>query len=83
LVELVTEARLFTATVTADRNDYIVVQLSARVLDDGLIEVNMEQRASRRVWMFRFSEDDTLIVDRSDDEPFAQALAGCLGWAAT
>jgi hypothetical protein len=36
----------------------------------------------RRVWTFQFGEDDTVTVDRRDDDRFARALAGRLGWAA-
>jgi hypothetical protein len=82
VVELVTNTRLFTATVTSDQHDYIVVEFTARRLDDTTVDVNMTQRRGRRAWTFRFDKDDTVTVDRSDDEAFARALAAQLGWAA-
>jgi hypothetical protein len=81
VVEIVTETRLFTATVTSDQNDHVVVDLTARRLDEALVDVNMTQRGQRRFWTFQFGEDDAITVDRADDAPFAQALASRLGWA--
>jgi hypothetical protein len=81
LVELVTKTRLFTATVMSGGNDHAIVKLTSRRLDDGLVAVEMEQRGGRRDWTFQFGKGDPVIVNRTEDEAFARALAGCLGWA--
>jgi hypothetical protein len=88
VVELVTETRLFTAVIDVDdRTSVVVVQLSSRRLDDGLADVEMKQHGGRRFWTFRFGGDDSISADGrtlpeviNDDERFAQALAGRLGW---
>ena len=51
LVELVTETRLFTAVVD-ERADVVRVLLSSRRLDDGLVDMEMEQHGARRSWAF-------------------------------
>jgi hypothetical protein len=91
LVELVTKERLFTARLTGVMGDYVVVKLSARRLDDGIVDAEMEQRGGRRFWTFHLGEQEPVKVESrsrftegvlvpSDDELFAQALASRLGW---
>jgi hypothetical protein len=81
VAEIVTETRLFTATITGDMSDYIVIEITTRRLDEKTVGVAMVQRRGRQAWTFQFSENDTLTVDRGKDEPFARALASRLGWA--
>jgi hypothetical protein len=93
VVEIVTEARLFTAVLTRDQSQSVVVRVSARRLTDGRCDVELEQHGGRRYWTFRFTDGPSVKIDgRSsltegklvpgDDELFAQAWAGALGWAA-